>query len=161
MYTRTKPISIPKTAHAVLAESYMVYIVLLIPSIVVSSVYPVSSALLHLLPLGLLLLFVGPILVIWAQNASGHFRDKKNISDLKPEDFMHGPYRFVRFPTHLGLFLLMVGLSIVVGSFVIFIAALLAQFISHLVFLPNEDKILVDKYGDPYRLYKKVVRLSI
>ncbi len=158
---RTQPISIPKTAHAVLTESYMVYVVLLIPTIIITSFYPVSKALLGLLPLGAMLLFLAPMLIMWAQRASEHFRDKKNLGDLTPADFMHGPYRFVRFPTHLGLFLLMVGLSIIMGSFIIFCAALLAQVISHIAFLPNEDRLLVEKYGEAYRSYKKLVRLSI
>ncbi len=158
---RTKPIYIPKTAHAILTESYMVYVVLLIPSMIITSFYPTAHSLLGLLPLGIFLLFIAPIIIYWAQQSSQHFRDKKNINELTPSDFMHGPYRFVRFPTHLGLFLLMVGLSIVMGSFIIFCAALLAQLISHIAFLPNEDRLLVEKYGNPYSEYKKVVRLSI
>ena len=156
-----QPTNIHKTAHAVLAESYMVYVVVSIPALFISVFYPVSQNLLSLLPMGLVLLFLGPALIMWAQRASEYFRDKKNINDLTVEDFMHGPYKFIRFPTHLGLFLLMVGLAIVMGSFVIFCAALVAQVISHLVFLPKEDSMLVEKYGNPYRNYKKVVRLSI
>jgi len=158
---RNQPMFIPKTAHAVLTESYMVYVVMAIPALIVTTFYPVSQSLLQLLPLGLILLILAPVLIMWAQKASAHFRDKKNINDLNPADFMHGPYKFVRFPTHLGIFLLMVGLAIVLGSFIIFYATLLAQIVSHLVFLPKEDKLLVEKYGDPYRNYKKLVRLSI
>ncbi|MGI9118129.1 MAG: methyltransferase family protein [Minisyncoccia bacterium] len=158
---KPEPVNIPKTAHAVLTESYLVYVIVAIPALIVSAFYPTATGLIGLMPLGVLLLLLAPILILWAQNASEHFRDKKNINDLTPSDFMHGPYKFIRFPTHLGLFLLMVGLSIVIGSFVVFCGALFAQIISHLVFLPNEDKLLVEKYGDPYRGYKKIVRLSI
>lgn len=158
---RTQPLSIPKTAHAVLTESYMVFVVILIPALIISTFSPVSVYLFNLLPLGVFLLLGAPLLIVWAQNASEHFKNKKNINDLNTTDFMHGPYRFVRFPTHLGLFLLTVGLSIVMGSVVILYAAFIAQIISHLVFLPKEDKLLIEKYGDSYRDYKKVVRLSI
>ena len=158
---RTQSIQIPKTAHAVLTESYMVYVVLLIPAMVITSFYPTSSAMLSLLPLGILLMCLAPLLIMWAQRASEHFRDKKKTNELVTADFMHGPYQFVRFPTHLGLFLLTIGLSITMGSFIIFCAALLAHIVTHVVFLPNEDKLLVEKYGEPYREYKKIVRLSI
>ncbi len=150
-----------KTPHAVLTESYMSYLVLLVPAIIISSYYPISTKLLIFLPLGVFLLMAAPLLIMWAQNSSENFNKIKEKGSLTVADFMHGPYRYLRFPTHMGLFLLIIGLATVMGSWVILIAGLLSQVISHTLFLTKEDKLMVEKYGQPYLDYKKIVRTKI
>jgi protein-S-isoprenylcysteine O-methyltransferase Ste14 len=150
-----------KTAHGILAESYLVYIVLLVPAVVASAFFAPSAQLLRLVPVGVFLLVVSPLLIMWAQQASGNFKNEKNAENLTLKVFMKGPYRYMRFPTHLGLFLLVSGLAFVTGSFIIFVAGLVATIICHQFFLPIEDKVLSLKYGEPYKAYKQAVRIKI
>jgi len=106
------------------------------------------------MPIGFVFLALGTFLILWAQTTSRHLK-KENIT---PETFCHGPYCYTRAPTHLGLFLLMLGFGFISNAFFVILLTLFAFFIGKLVFLDKEEKILAEKYGAPYLEYKKMVK---
>lgn len=141
--------------HAILAHSYMAYFILFLLGILFHVVFltKISNSS-FIVFLGFLLLFLGTVLVFWAQHTSRKL-DNNNITK---DSFCRGPYCYVRMPTHLGLFSLMLGLSLLVNSFFIFLLAFVSFFLNKFYFIKKEETFLSNKYGTPYLEYKKAVR---
>ena len=69
-----------------------------------------------------------------------------------------GPYRFVRNPMHLGVFMTLFGESALSGSWPLLLLATLA-FAFHWFYIPLfEERWLKQKFGEEYLRYKKHVR---
>lgn len=103
---------------------------------------------------GIIFLILASFLIFWAQKTSQNI-NKENINK---ETFCHGPYCYTRSPTHLGLFLLMLGFGMMVGAPFVILTSFLSLLISKFVFLNKQEKILAEKYGAPYLEYKKSVK---
>ncbi len=141
--------------HAVLANSYISYFASFLLGLFVHFVYPVKISEQNVaVNVGLILLFLATILIVWAQNTSRGL-DIKNITR---ESFCRGPYCYTRTPTHLGLFILMLGFSLMINSLPVALFTLASFVISKAVFLRKEEAILFGKYGIPYLEYKKIVK---
>jgi protein-S-isoprenylcysteine O-methyltransferase Ste14 len=106
-------------------------------------------------------MIVSPLLISSAQRASRKFKHVHAEREVGPKDFMYGPYKYLQSPTHMGIFMLSVGFSIVMNSVILIVATFIAYLITHLVFLPAEQKVLKRKYGATYEAYLKKVKLSI
>ena len=106
--------------------------------------------------IGFLLMFVGTWLIFYSQHIS-HKKVmlRKDISFLAPESFEHGPYKFLRSPTHVGLFILSLGFSFVTGILWMFIMSAVAFMVTKFTFLRQEEKILRARYGDAYVQYEE------
>jgi protein-S-isoprenylcysteine O-methyltransferase Ste14 len=104
--------------------------------------------------IGTVFLLIGTILIVWAQKSSLKLQ-KENMSK---ETFLRGPYRYTRSPTHLGLFLLMLGFGITANALFLIVFSVLSFFITKFVFIKKEEQILAEKYGTPYLEYKKSVK---
>ncbi len=142
--------------HRVLSHSYSVYLVALIIGVVVDTFFKMRFSFDFYSEIGFLVIFIGTFLVYWAQNTSSASK-KESINKNTPRDFARGPYKFTRNPTHAGLMFMMFGFGIVAGSFTIIILTLVAFTVSKLIFLPQEEKLLVAKYGAEYLAYQKKV----
>lgn len=107
--------------------------------------------------LGLILLIAGTILILWAQKTTrtGHHRK----SELPYTRFARGPYTITRSPTHMGIGIMLLGLSFIFNSLALLVSTMLCFFITHYIFIRKEEKLLVDRYGDDYRAYQKKVRM--
>lgn len=142
--------------HQILAHSYFFYFALFLLGFFLDLIFRIrifSNSVMT--PLGFIFLFLGSVLVIWAQKAS---RILDRASEVKKETFCHGPYCFTRSPTHLGLFVLMLGFGILINAFFIVLFTIISFFVTRYVFLRKEESILEDKYGKPYLEYKKQVK---
>ena len=140
--------------HKVLAHSYLLFFILFLVSLFLDFIFPLKifggfNATL----IGFLLLVFGTFLIFWAQRSSFKLR-KENINK---ETFRHGPYRYVRSPTHYGLFFLIFGFGLINNTMFVVIFSLISFFIAKFVFLKEEEEILAEKYGAPYIEYKKSV----
>lgn len=98
-------------------------------------------------------LLLGPIIIAWAQYTSWKC---KRIHNCGPY-FNHGPYRFLRNPTHIGLVILVAGYTFVSGSVVFFLITVLGYLASN-VFFKKYESILETTYGDMYEAYKHAVK---
>ncbi|MEK7558636.1 MAG: isoprenylcysteine carboxylmethyltransferase family protein [Patescibacteria group bacterium] len=109
-----------------------------------------------LLPVGLFLLFLSPVLIIWAQKSIAKFRiNEKDPSTART--FRFGPYRFSRNPTYLGLALLTLGFSLVMNSLLMLLGTIIAFHIVSIFIVRREEALLHKKYGDDYVKYKENV----
>lgn len=107
--------------------------------------------------IGVLLLIMGSIIVYWAQSTSSNY--KKEIGkNEKRSHFESGPYRYLRSPTHFGLFALTLGYSLIINSLFSVAFTIGAYLITKFFFLKREEKLLEKKYGEVYSEYKKKVR---
>ena len=105
---------------------------------------------------GIAMIILGSVLVYWAQSSSRHTHiemKKKNTE----RNFEHGPYKYSRNPTHIGLTVMTLGLGFVLNSFFSIIFVITASVITKFIFLREEEALLEKRYGKPYLEYKKKV----
>lgn len=105
---------------------------------------------------GVFLLIGSSIVIYWAQKISANFkqRSEKNETSL----FEQGPYKYIRHPTYLGLFIMTLGLGLTTNSFSSVVFAVIAYLIIKIFFFKKEEKLLEKKYGEEYIEYKKKVK---
>lgn len=147
--------------HIVLGHSYLVYFATLLLGLLIDTAWDVRFDVPALMPIGFGLLFIGPALIMWAQHTS-HMLAVKQITTedqgTHTHDFYRGPYVFTRSPTHLGLFLMIIGLGFLFNSISIVCTTVVAFVLTKVFFLSKEEALLEEKYGEEYCEYKKQVR---
>jgi len=107
--------------------------------------------------IGFLMLIISSIIIYWAQSTSANYK-KKGGGHKSGTNFEHGPYKYLRSPTHFGLFIMTLGLSLIINSLFSAIFTVVAYLITKLFFLKKEEKLLENKYGETYTKYKKKVK---
>ncbi|OGI66157.1 hypothetical protein A3A95_00370 [Candidatus Nomurabacteria bacterium RIFCSPLOWO2_01_FULL_39_18] len=142
--------------HKVLAHSYTAYFILLLIGVYLDFVFqfkifqdPV------MIPVGFLFLVFATVVIIWAQKTG---RDLRKVEEVKTEHFCRGPYCYTRTPTHWGLFFLVLGFGIIANALFVILSTIVSFIISKFIFIKKHDEILVEKYGDAYSEYKKLVK---
>lgn len=146
--------------HQVLAYSYLVYFAGMVVGLFLDVLFRSKIAPSDFLQvLGFIFLASGTAIIIWAQRTSRTTAIKRNCEEPALTDFFCGPYRYTRAPTHLGLFLLVVGLGLFLNSLSVVIITFCAYTFSRIFFLPREEKRLLKKYGSVYQQYLKKVRI--
>ena len=148
--------------HVLLSHSYMVFFLAVILGAICHIFFTLSifenSAYQYI---GLSMIALGSIIIYWAQSTSSCTRKEVVIGEKSERDFERGPYKYSRNPTHNGLTLMTLGLSLLINSFFTFIFMVAAAIITKVIFLKEEESILEDKYGQVYCEYKKKVRTWI
>lgn len=145
------------TVHHVLAHSYLVYFVLLLIGVFLDFTF--GYDILHTdfaLPIGCMFLILATIIIFWAQKTGRDFSKIKE--DKKIEHFCRGPYCYTRVPTQWGLFFLVLGFGLIINSLFIVVFTVVSFVISKTIFIGKHDKILIEKYGEAYAGYKKLVK---
>jgi protein-S-isoprenylcysteine O-methyltransferase Ste14 len=141
--------------HHVLAHSYSTYFILFLIGLSLDLAFKLNVFTGNVVAfMGGILLFLGTLLVLWAQKTSRNL-DKGNITK---EVFSHGPYCFTRSPTHWGLFFLMLGFGLMANAFFVILLTILSFLVTRFIFLKKEETLLVAKYGAPYMEYQKSVK---
>lgn len=146
-----------KDVHTILSQSYILYVGLFIVSMFLNSVFNDHINISSQRPLGFLLIIIGPLVMYYAQYTTSKFSRKKDKANILVSDFMYGPYKFSRTPTHVGLLMLFLGYGLLVGSVFVVLGALISFIFAKEIFIKREEKILCEKYGDPYCEYQKRV----
>ena len=108
--------------------------------------------------LGFLFFVIGGILNIWTDQLF-----KKNKTTVKPDErpstfIQSGPFKISRNPMYLGMSILLIGIGFILGSVTSFIGVALFVAAMAMVFIPQEEKILQEQFGEEYMAYKKKVR---
>lgn len=144
----------PSGIHIVLARSYLAYFIfsmlgLFLDSYIALDVESSIATLTALICFG-----AGPLLIGWAQYTSRHCTKSEHKNDPY---FHHGPYRYLRNPTHLGLLILITGYTLVSGSIIFFTISVIGYFVSN-IFFKKYESLLIRTYGEHYTNYKSSVR---
>lgn len=69
-----------------------------------------------------------------------------------------GPYRWVRHPGYLGSLLVLNGIALASGNWVVLLASLVATLLAYAYRIRVEDRMLVGALGQPYADYRRQVR---
>ncbi|HEY4493837.1 MAG TPA: methyltransferase [Candidatus Paceibacterota bacterium] len=158
IYVKEEESGIMGNVHNVLAHSYFAYFLAFLVSLFLDFLFPIkifSQAALS--PVGVVFLAGATFLILWAQKTSRNFEEAKKNA-ISKETFCKGPYCYTRSPTHWGLFMLMLGFGIIANAFFVLMFTVISFFVSKMIFLREEERILAEKYGAPYLEYKKSVR---
>jgi len=107
--------------------------------------------------IGFSMLIIGSGIIYWAQKTSSDSKKTLNKKDSNLY-FLFGPYKYLRSPTHFGLFIITFGFSLMMNSFFGIILNILAGLITRFFFIKKEEELLVLKYGQIYNDYKKRVK---
>ncbi|NWF39422.1 isoprenylcysteine carboxylmethyltransferase family protein [Mariprofundus sp. NF] len=89
---------------------------------------------------GLVVIVIGELVRIWA---SGHIHKSAKVTTT-------GPYALVRHPLYLGHLLVATGFCIVSDSILAFIIVTISFFIVYMPTWKNEEKNLINLFGDTY-----------
>ena len=69
-----------------------------------------------------------------------------------------GPFRFTRNPMYLGMILILTGTAVLLGSLSPFLLILVFFLLIRQLFVIPEEAMMVELFGDEYRLYRTRVR---
>lgn len=105
--------------------------------------------------LGAGIIFAGDLLFIWSHRALG-----KNWSPLLEIRKGHtlvteGPYRFIRHPMYAAIALIGIGVSLLSANLLVILAHMLSIISMYLVRVSDEEKMMIEKFGDEYREYMR------
>lgn len=146
------------TVHYLLLHSYLVFLV----AVVLGAIFDIfinvrifSHNTYQII--GFLMLFVSTIIIYWAQSVSSNYRERI-IKNKSRSEFEIGPYRFLRSPTHFGLFIMTLGFSLIINSLFSVIFVFIAYGITKFFYLKKQEMILEKKYGLAYNEYKRKVK---
>ncbi|HXI86284.1 MAG TPA: isoprenylcysteine carboxylmethyltransferase family protein [Parvularculaceae bacterium] len=70
----------------------------------------------------------------------------------------NGPFHFTRNPMYLGILIIMIGLSLVVGTVAALISIIVYVLWANFISIPYEEQKMERQFGEDYRAYKKSVR---
>jgi protein-S-isoprenylcysteine O-methyltransferase Ste14 len=152
-----KPAPEKDEEHKALARSYSWYFLFFLAGVLLDIFFPIrifNNA--TLAPIGFIIAVLATLLIFWAQKSSRHL-DKSNLSS---ETFRKGPYKYTHHPTHLGLFLLLLGFALMANAMYLLIFTALYGIFAKLFFFKEQDSILEAKYGSHFREYRKSVKIK-
>ncbi|MFL0249970.1 methyltransferase family protein [Clostridium neuense] len=108
--------------------------------------------------LGILFILIG----IWIDFAGSNIFKIANTTEMtfsEPSTLVtNGIYKISRNPMYLGLVQILVGVSIILGSITPFIIVIAFVVITDQWYIKFEEKVLKDKFGKEYLIYKSKVR---
>ena len=108
--------------------------------------------------LGAILCLLGICCVAWGGITL--VKARTNVSPLRPTTALvtDGPFRFTRNPLYVGGSALLLGVSLLIGTWWGVIVFLPAMFVLHYGVILREEDYLEQKFGDSYATFKRSVR---
>ena len=146
--------------HVMLAYAYAIFFLSVILGVLFDLVFKVDLLdNFHHSYIGIMLIFLGSLLVYLAQSASSR-ASKIKFEERSVAGFAFGPYKYFRHPTYLGVFIMVLGFGITIKSTFSVLFILITYLFVKLFFVKKEEKILEQKYGQIYLYYKKKVKIT-
>lgn len=107
---------------------------------------------------GILFIIAGFWIMMNAHNL--FIKNKTGVSPTsKTTKFIvKGSFNFTRNPMYLGMFLILLGIGVLIGSYISMIASIIFVIIMNHTWIPFEEKKLEKQFGKEYLNYKKEVR---
>jgi len=144
--------------HFILLNSYLVFFFAFIIGAFLDPIFKITIFSNHIYKdVGFAMIILATIIIYWSQKSSKDSIKKYN-KGLIESFFEFGPYKYLRNPTHLSLFFLTFGFSLVINSFFGVVLNIVAYIITRLFFLKKQERVLSVKHGQVYDEYKKRVK---
>ena len=142
--------------NQILPPTYLFFYLLL--SLLFHFLFPVAKITSIYRYFGIVLIAGGLIINLWTDSMF-----KKEKTTVKPNKaptklLSSGPFCFSRHPMYLGFIMLLVGVSVVLGSFSSFVGPLFMYITFEKKFIPLEEKQMEKSFGKKYLEYKNRVR---
>ena len=104
---------------------------------------------------GVVLMFIGILVRQWSIFTLGRYFTL-TVSVQKDQKVVdYGPYRFIRHPSYLGLFMIIIGMGLALHSWVGILILLVMNCVAFGYRIRVEEKVLVSELGDDYIRYMK------
>lgn len=145
-----------ESVHFLLAHAYLFFFLCVILGIFFDSILKIELFHFEFFSyIGVSLILFGTFVVYWAQKSSAK-ASKISMEKSNTEGFTFGPYKFIKHPTYLGLFVTSLGFSFLIESLTSIIFVVIAYVVIKFTFVKKEEKMLLEKYGEKYLNYKKL-----
>ena len=109
---------------------------------------------------GIFLMIIGILVRQWSIFVLGRFFTITVSVQKNQKVVDHGPYRYIRHPSYLGLFLIVIGIGLALHSWGGILVLLVMNGVAFGYRMHVEEKVLVSELGDDYIQYmKKTKRL--
>jgi protein-S-isoprenylcysteine O-methyltransferase Ste14 len=142
-----------------LADGQGYFLILLILSIVSHFVFPIQILLQPPFTFtGLFIIGAGLLLAIRARALFLQNRTTLSPYESPAVLITTGPFRISRNPAYLAMALILFGSAVLMGSSVPFVFPVLFIVIIQVLFIPDEERRLVEIFGEGYREYQQRVR---
>jgi protein-S-isoprenylcysteine O-methyltransferase Ste14 len=102
--------------------------------------------------------FLGLAIRLWAVLTLRERYTKTLLVQTDQAVERRGPYRWVRHPGYLGSLLVLNGIALASGNWVVLLASLIATLLAYAYRIRVEDRMLVGALGQPYADYRQQVR---
>lgn len=136
-----------------------IFYIFIIFSLILNFIFPIKRIIVYPYNyLGIILILGGILIDVWGWTL---FRKRKTtLNPYKVPSKLEnsGPFKISRNPRYLGMELVLLGLSILLGSLSTFIFPILFIFLIEKLFIIFEEKILQKRFEKSYLDYKKRVR---
>lgn len=143
-----------ESVHFLLAHAYIFFFACVILGVLFESILKIDLFKSKIFSyIGIFLILLGTLIVYWAQKSSAK-ASKISMEDSSTAGFAFGPYKFIKHPTYLGLFVTSLGFSFLIESLASIIFVVIAYVILKITFVKKEEKMLAKKYGEKYLNYK-------
>lgn len=141
----------------VLPPTYLLVAIIL--SLLLHFTFPVTTIVQN--PLNLIGLF--PLMVGVALNLIADRDFKRNQTTVKPYEesgtlLTEGVYRYSRHPMYLGFVLILLGISLFLGSISPNVIVIIFAILMEIVFIRVEEEMLNETFQEEWRQYKSKVR---
>jgi protein-S-isoprenylcysteine O-methyltransferase Ste14 len=104
---------------------------------------------------GIMIIVIGIIVRQWAIFVLGRFFTTTVSVQKSQKVIDHGPYRYIRHPSYLGIFLIIVGIGLALHTWGGILVLLVMNGIALGYRMHVEEKVLVSELGDDYVQYMK------
>ena len=108
--------------------------------------------------IGILFVVLGLLLSVWVEGVFK--RAKTTVKPFKQSSVFvtSGPFRFSRNPMYLGMTVIFVGITIILGNFLSIIGAIAFVITMNVQFIRFEEAKMMETFGAEYVEYKRSVR---
>lgn len=103
---------------------------------------------------GVVFLFFGELIRIWAQGYIGGASRTRVSSELE-KLVVCGPYAYIRNPLYLGNFILVNGYCYISNNLYLWVLTITLFFVQYMPIIFSEEQSLTDAYGESYRDYRR------
>lgn len=144
--------------HTILGHSYLAFVLFFCGAIFFDQLMPFARIdTPYLEYVGTVLVVFGTVLICWAQVDSQKSLHERHQEVPTEKAFFHGPYKFIRTPTQVGLFFLFLGLGFTLGNVWVIIFSVISIIVNFTIFVKQQEHILTKRYGESYTSYKAKV----
>jgi protein-S-isoprenylcysteine O-methyltransferase Ste14 len=108
--------------------------------------------------LGIVPLVLGIWIMVWADGLFKKLNTEVKSFGMPVVLVTDGPFRISRHPMYLGFVGLLLGAAMLLGSLTAFVAPVAMYFILSILFIPFEEQMCQEVFGEAYADYRKRVR---